>query len=893
MCDESEDTPRRPIERRRFLALPLAGAVVTAVGGHAWADRSARPSTADVDGTGSHIDIVVRGGMVVDGTGQDRVVADIGVDNGFITGIGDLSAVSASVEIDARGLVVAPGFIDLHSHAADGALPIAESSLRQGVTTEILHPDGGGILRIAERLSLEEQGLGINIGAYIGFNAVWGQTVGTEDRRATPEEIERMRWNVLSGLKNGAWGVSLGLEYSRAYFAQTDQVVDVVEVARDWRTNTGSHIRNEHSGVVDAVSEHFTIGENAGLLPVVTHHKIMNCCWGRSSTTLAILDDFNERGVYTAMDQYPYLAASTGLTWIAPRWVLEGGRSAYLQRFADPQLRPQIENEIHELVESKVGEAGNVYIHSIGQTLAQAAAGAWDDSPVSAGEAAMRIIEDHGNTASIFHFGHEDDLRRIMRHPLVAIASDGGASTSSSTHPRRYGTFPRVLGRYVRDAGVLSLEDAVRKMTYLPATILGMVDRGVIAPGMVADLAIFNPDTVIDRATFEQPRQYAEGVEHVIVNGRLALHDGVLTGARSGRALRREHNMISRPETGEASARVAVNGRLLPMETPDADGETFVADFTGGEVGQPPAGWTRHWRDGSWTIADDPRRLRMGSTSGRRALTWDDVGDVDGDVEMFGRVRARGHSTLFHLGILTSGEASSETSYFIRARVQEHDSTPNQLQVGRYLDGGYYTLDSATMPFPVQHDAWYRVVLRRAGNMLRGKMWPDSADEPLDWQVQVAPFDPEIMTLTGGVGPSHCCSGAVTDWSYLSVGTGGKRAPRMPGDAPADPEVWRHAQLAFSASRHGRDSDGRLVLNVPDRGISFRSTAIGMLQTADGWFSLTGRGNLADEPAERAFVMTVDQHDPMADGQTVVAITIEGGHVLRGRLSGGTVRIRR
>ncbi|MBL1119839.1 amidohydrolase family protein [Streptomyces sp. 110] len=545
--------------RRGLLLSAAATGVTAAVSGTAQASSGSAAA--------AQLDIVLTGGTVIDGTGRARYLADVGIKDGTIARIGDLSYASASKRIDATGLVVAPGFIDLHTHPTPSDLPVAEGALRQGVTTALLNPDGFEEFPISKLSSVEDAGLGQNVGAYAAFDGAWSRAVGEKDRRATQAEIAAMQQFVTDGLRGGAWGVSLGLDYMPQHNSDTDEVIKVLSAARDWRTNTPNHIRNEDIDVVDAVAEHLRIGEHAGLVPIITHHKIMHARWGKSHQTLALLDQTNARGTYAAMDQYPYPAAMTNLEWIVPRTVLDGGRSEYLKRFADSMQRPTIAQEIEEIIRVKVGEAKNVSLVDQQRTLADAA----KEMNVSPGEATMRIIEkEEGWTSTIYMFGDEADIERIMRHPLVAVASDGGTTTDPTTHPRHYGTNPRVLGRYVRERGVIDLETAVRKMTGLPATLIGMVDRGYIAEGMAADLTVFDPDTIIDRATFEKPKQYAQGVEHVIINGTLALIHGKLTNARAGKVLRREGNMISRRETGSDTVRASTNGRLVPLQQTSA-----------------------------------------------------------------------------------------------------------------------------------------------------------------------------------------------------------------------------------------------------------------------------------------------------------------------------------
>src|SRR5690625_13446 len=316
-------------------------------------------------------DTIIRGGTIVDGSGLDRYDADVAIKDGYIAEIGDLSNAVAEQEIDAEGNFVAPGFIDVHSHASLAALQEAESPLSQGVTMEVLSPDGGGPTDLQSRIDLEDSGLGINIGSYIGFNSVWSEVVGSEDRRATDAEIEEMQALVTEAMEKGAAGVSAGLFYRPAYFADTDQVIDVVSAAGDWRTNFPNHQRNENNEVVEATAETIEIGEESGVAPVITHIKTMGPDnWGKSAEMMELINDANERGVYTAADVYPYLRSQTGLTAIVPPWVEEGGRSAMLERFADPELRPIIEEEIEEIMHSRVQGPEGVYFPTKRMTLA-------------------------------------------------------------------------------------------------------------------------------------------------------------------------------------------------------------------------------------------------------------------------------------------------------------------------------------------------------------------------------------------------------------------------------------------------------------------------------------------------------------------------------------------
>lgn len=495
-------------------------------------------------------DIIVRHGTVIDGSGNPRYDADLGVRSGFIVAIGDLEGAAAATEIEARGLFVTPGFINIHSHAVAEALPAAVNMLTQGVTTEIINADGNGPLDIAQQMNtLAGAGLAVNVGGYIGFNAAWQSVNGNADKRPTPGEIDQMRALITTGLEQGAWGVSAGLDYKPGYFARTEEVIKVVEVARPARTNFTNHDRitpesnySSKAGVTETVA----IGQKAGLVPVVTHMKAQGLEQGTAGAILASMNQATRRGAYTAADAYPYLAGQSGLgSLIIPGWAQEGGREAMLKRFADPPQRARIIAESEQAMTARFGGPQGVYLPRTQQELTAV----MTEMNAGAGETVVRILETTGDPGAILRFGSEADLVKILQHPTTSMACDCGASTATRVHPRYYGSYPRVLGRYVREQQIMSWEEAVRKSSALPAATIGMVDRGVIALGMAADLVVLDPATVIDRATYEQPALPSEGIRYVMVNGKVALNNGIATGARSGRALLRGPNMPSRAMT--------------------------------------------------------------------------------------------------------------------------------------------------------------------------------------------------------------------------------------------------------------------------------------------------------------------------------------------------------
>jgi N-acyl-D-aspartate/D-glutamate deacylase len=501
---------------------------------------SALAVVAAACGPASEYDLILRGGTLLDGTGAEARVGDVAIRGDRIAAVGDLGRARGTEEVDVTGLMVAPGFIHLHSHAEPEGLAGAVNMLSQGVTTEIMNPDGGGPLDLpAQFAELEAGGLAVNVGGYIGFNRVWYETVGPDDRRPTAAQIEAMQAQIQAGLEAGAWGVSAGLDYKPAYYAHMDEVVAVLTPVGRWGTVFTNHDRlTPESGYSSRVGmqETVDIGEAAGLRPVITHMKIQGREQGTSPEVLQWMRDTEARGVPVAADVYPYLAGQTGLSaLIIPGWAQAGGREAMLARFGDPALRTRIVAEADEAMAARFGGPSGVFLLSLQRELTDVMA---DMGAATGGEAVIRLLEDdeHG---VILRFGSEEDLSAILRHPTASISCDCGSSLSTRVHPRYWGTHPRVLGRYVRELGVLSWEDAVRKMTGLPAATIGMEGRGTLAPDMAADIVVFDPTTIIDHATYEDPTAMSDGIVHVLVNGEVAWRDGAATGAQAGRVLRK------------------------------------------------------------------------------------------------------------------------------------------------------------------------------------------------------------------------------------------------------------------------------------------------------------------------------------------------------------------
>ncbi len=371
-----------------------------------------------------------------------------------------------------------------------------------------------------------------------------------------------MRAIVERNLQQGAWGVSAGLDYKPGYFAHTDEVVRVVAVAAPWRTIFPNHERltpesnfSSRAGIAETIK----IGIDAGLAPEITHMKIQGHEQGSAAEVISMMRQADAAGHYTPADAYPYLAGQTGLGALTvPAWAQDGGRPETLKRFKDPALRARIAKEIEEALNARFNGAEGVYLPQTKQQLVDI----MRDRHSSAGETIIQILE-QGNTSAILRFGREDDLVKILQHPSTAIACDCGATLETGIHPRFYGAFPRVLGHYVRETHALSWEDAVRKMSGLPASTVGIVDRGFLAPGMAADVTVFDPNTVIDHATYENPTLPSEGVRYVFVNGQLALRDGKPTGKRAGRSILRSAHMPARPMSVNAAHRVSLAGDAM------------------------------------------------------------------------------------------------------------------------------------------------------------------------------------------------------------------------------------------------------------------------------------------------------------------------------------------
>ena len=500
-------------------------------------------------------DIVLANATIIDGTGAARFTGAVGItgDRIAIVSRTPIPAAQAKRVIDVRGHVVAPGFIDLHAHLEPLLqMPGAESAARQGVTLALGGPDGGGPWPFKPYLdSAEKAGLGINVAFLVGHNTVRREVMATANRAPTVAELEKMKAMIATGMKEGAFGMSTGLRYVPGYYSKTDEVIALAKVAAASGGIYTSHLREEGLGLIRGVSEAIDIGKQARIPIVLTHHKAVGQpTWGKSAVTLAMVDSARRAGIDVMIDQYPYTASSTSFSVLMPPWALEGGNTEVRKKLANPELRNAIEKGILELL---LNDRGGGDIKRV-----QFASVSWDPSlngktlydwavkrgvPPTPEGAVQLVIEGvlKGAPSSVFHVMDEKDVRRIMAHPQTMIASDGRLSEPgvSVPHPRNYGTFPRVLGEYVRVQQVLTLETAVKKMTSMPAKRLGLADRGCLREGCAADITVFDAATVADKGTFASPHQYPVGIEWVFVGGQAVVADGKFTSARPGHVLRK------------------------------------------------------------------------------------------------------------------------------------------------------------------------------------------------------------------------------------------------------------------------------------------------------------------------------------------------------------------
>lgn len=496
-------------------------------------------------------DILVINGTVYDGSLNDPKKTDVGIVDNQIVELGDLMGRQATQIIDAKGLAVAPGFIDLHAHLEPiFDLSDCESHIRQGVTTSLGGPDGRGPIPFGVYVdSLKQLGVGMNVGFLVGHNTVRREIMSLDNRKPTTQELDQMKSLVAQAMDQGAFGISTGLKYLPGSFSEVDEVIELSKEASKKGGIYTSHLRDEGLEVLASVQEAIIISEKAQIPVVLTHHKVIGKpMWGKSNETLAMVDQARENGLNIMMDQYPYNASYTGISVLIPGWARAGGNKNFIERLDNPKLRDSIkEGIIFNILNDRGGDdLDRVQFAKVrwmpeleGKTLKYWCEQKGLEPSIENGAELVIEAQVKGGASCIFHAMDENDVVNIMKHPQTMIASDGRLVKlgDGHPHPRWYGTFPRVLGQYVRERGILSLKEAIYKMTSLPAQTLGLTDRGTIEVGKKADLTLFNPKTIIDKATFEKPHQYSEGIEYVLINGKLAVDQGVFRPIKSGEVL--------------------------------------------------------------------------------------------------------------------------------------------------------------------------------------------------------------------------------------------------------------------------------------------------------------------------------------------------------------------
>lgn len=502
---------------------------------------------------GSPYDLLIVGGTVVDGTGAPRFRADVAIRGDRVVRVlpEGIARDSAGDVLDAEGLIVAPGFFDNHAHISTNIhqYPLAENFVRQGITTIIASLHSGDQPWPMDRYmaSLE---VAPNVGFFAGHSWIRRQVLGMANRDPGEQELDQMRRLVEQSMEQGALGLSTGLLYVPANFARTEEIIELAKVAARHGGIYVTHMRDEGRGLIESVAETIRIAALAGIPAQINHHKAVGASqWGWSARTLAMIDSARALGLDVKHDLYPYTASSTGSGILFPAWALAGGQDSLVARLRDPVSRRRIEAEMVPLMEEERGggDLSRIQFRVVpsdrrydGKTLGDLARDRRLRGTTQDGIQLVIELQMKGGFSAIYHSMDDEDVKRIMRHPWAMFETDGDpvGYGVGFPHPRSYGAFPRVLARYVRELDVLTLEEAIRKMTSLPADQMGQPGRGRIQEGRYADLTVFNVETIQDRATFTDPHQYPFGIHHVVINGIPVIRDGALTGAKPGRVLR-------------------------------------------------------------------------------------------------------------------------------------------------------------------------------------------------------------------------------------------------------------------------------------------------------------------------------------------------------------------
>ncbi|HMV50230.1 MAG TPA: D-aminoacylase [Blastocatellia bacterium] len=524
--------------------------------------------------SGGEYDVLIKNGTVYDGTGGKPRRADVLIRGDKIVAVGDFKNAKAKTVVDAAGLAVAPGFVNMLSHSYNSILTDGRSlgELRQGVTTQIFGEGSSmgplteemkqrrgitGWTTLAEYLSFaEKKGISQNIASYIGATTIREYVIGLEDKKATPEQLAQMRQLVKQEMEAGALGIGSSLIYAPAFYASTEELIEMCKVAAQYKGKYISHMRSEGNQLIEAVEELLRIAREAGIPAEIYHLKASGeANWPKMDQVIKMVEQARKQGLKVTADMYTYTAGSTGLNSTLPPWTLDGGYEALFKRLQDPATRQKIAAEVRTPTNSwenmyllagsperilLVGFRNAALRQYIGKSLAEVAKLRGKD-PI---ETIMDlIVEDRSRVDTVYFMMSEENVKKQLKLPWVSFGSDAasmaaeGVFLNSSTHPRAYGNFARLLGKYVRDEKVISLEEAIRRLAYLPATNLGLDHRGLLKTDYFADVVIFDPKTIADRATFEKPHQYSVGMQHVFVNGQHVLKDGEHTGTKPGRAL--------------------------------------------------------------------------------------------------------------------------------------------------------------------------------------------------------------------------------------------------------------------------------------------------------------------------------------------------------------------
>jgi N-acyl-D-amino-acid deacylase len=500
-------------------------------------------------GCSSSYDVVIKNGTIYDGTGAPPFVGDIGVADGMIKTIGAIKK-TAALTIDAAGSVVSPGFIDMHTHCDSGLLTEkgknAKNYLTQGVTTVVTGNCGGGTFRVQEFFGkLETQGIGLNVVHLIGHGTIRAIVMGQEARAPTDEELDRMKKLLVQGMEEGAAGLSTGLFYAPGSYAKTDEIIGLARVVKKYDGLYATHIRDESDytvGLKEAIREAVTIGEQAGVTVEISHIKALGRpVWGMAEDVCNIIENARQKGIRIYADQYPYLASSTGLSAaVIPRWVQADGQMR--SRLENPEWLPKIKKEIQENIHRRGGPESLVIVSFPknrdfdGKSLLEISRVL--KMPVA--ETAVYLVL-NGSPSVISFNMQESDLECFMKKSYIVTGSDGNVQIpdKSFPHPRSYGTFPRKIRKYVLEKKWITMEQAIRAATSLPAEVLGLEDRGRIKKGMAADIVIFDADKLTDRATYEEPHQYSEGVRYLLINGQPVIEEGTYNGQLAGKPIRK------------------------------------------------------------------------------------------------------------------------------------------------------------------------------------------------------------------------------------------------------------------------------------------------------------------------------------------------------------------